>query len=166
VIKTKTEDQNWDQCNACVWNIQVQEFTCNYNICMYACIVIYFICTETSSVVSTWLIDCLKQSYDICLYLSPLLFCVAAFTASGSAPISTFPSNFQAKHAQIPLCLAWLTFGRMWLIYVPDTAWCIDHPQKPYSIMSSLTILWFPNIPFVTLFFSSPLTGFFSNHTI
>lgn len=29
-------------CHACVWYIQVQEFTCNYNVCMYSCIVIYF----------------------------------------------------------------------------------------------------------------------------
>jgi len=68
---------------------------------MYACIVIYFICTETSSVV----VDCLKAPCDIHLYLSTPAFCGAALTASRSEPIPTSPFRLPARHVQIYLCL-------------------------------------------------------------
>jgi len=106
VIKSKTEDQNWDQCKIHAMPV-VGTLKCKnllvtiMYVCMYACIVIYFVCTEISGVV----VDCLKTPCGIHLYLSTLAFCGAALTASHSAPVPTFPSSLSARCAQMHLCL-------------------------------------------------------------
>lgn len=134
MIKSKTEDQNWDQCKIHAMlvygtlkcrNLLV---TIMY-VCMYACIVIYFICTETSCVV----VDCLKAPCDIHLYFSTLAFCATALTAFCSAPIPTFPSKSPARHAQIDLCLTELPVaepGRF--------TYCSVHQQPTEAIQCSV----------------------------
>lgn len=88
------EDQNWDQCKIHAMPVY-GIFRCRnllvtiMYVCMYACIVIYFICTEISDVVSMWVVGYLRIPHKFHLYLSTWVFYGVALCSA--PPSSQFP---------------------------------------------------------------------------